>query len=208
MPVVFCKPDALDGPHSTVRGHRAAGFYAALAAQCAGEGPEGLVEPWRTSARRAATQIAERAQTEEAFRGMVVAPDAAAERLRQASRLLADGPEQTRGVVRRAVRLLGFEVEAERQVVLGEAGVEEVYGGATTTVEFERVRADLVNYLASDPVEVWLLSGRQDPCVLQWWKTYVRHMLLDRKPGEYLLRNLVHVCDGPDAAYLAGLLHG
>ncbi|TRV79509.1 hypothetical protein FKN01_10190 [Streptomyces sp. 130] len=208
MPVVFCEPDALDGPHSTVRGHRAAGFYAALAAQCAGDGPEGLAEPWRTSARRAAARIAERARTEEAFRATVVAPDAAAERLRQAGRLLWDGPEQIRDVVRRAVRLLGFEVEAERRVVLGEAGVGAVYGGAATTVESGRVRAGLMHHPASDPVEVWLLSGRQDPCVLQWWQTYARHMLVDREPGEHPPRNLVHVCDGPDAAYLAGLLYG
>ncbi|MEV0845510.1 hypothetical protein AB0J21_06400 [Streptomyces sp. NPDC049954] len=135
-------------------------------------------------------------------------PEATAERLRQAARLPWGGPEPTRDVLRRAVRQLGFEVEAERQLVLGERGVEAVYAGATATVQFDRIRAELVEYLASDPVEVWLLSGRQAACALQWWKTYVRHMLLDRQPGEYLLRNLVHVCDGPDAGYLAGLVRG
>ncbi|MFJ1647529.1 hypothetical protein [Streptomyces sp. NPDC088258] len=208
MPVVFCKPDALQGPHSTVGGRRAAGFFAALAAQCAGDGPESLVEPWRTGAERAAIQIAERARTEEGFRGTLVGPECAAERLRQAGRLLWSGPEPTWGVLRRAVRQLGFEVEAERRLILGKRGVEAVYAGATTTVQFGRVRAELVDYLASDPIEVWLLSGRQAACALQWWKTYVRHMLLDCEPGEYLLRNLVHVCDGPDAGYLAGLVRG
>ncbi|NBM14465.1 hypothetical protein [Streptomyces sp. GC420] len=208
MPVVFCKPDALYGPHSTVDGQRAAALLTALAARCAGDGLEGVAEAWRTGAQRAATQIAERAGTEPAFRGTLIAPDAAAVRLQQASHVLGSGPVPTRDVLRAAVEGLGFELEAERRVVLGERGVEAVYAGTTTTVEFEDVRKDLVDYLAADSVEVWLLSDRQEECALQWWKTYVRHMLLDRRPGEYLLRNLVHVCDGADADYLRGRVRG
>lgn len=208
MPVVFCKPDALYGPHSTVDGQRAAALLTALAARCAGDGLEGVAETWRGGAERAATQIAERARSEPAFRGALIDPDSAAVRLQWTSRALGPGPVPTRDVLRAAIEGLGFELEAERRVVLGERGVEAVYAGATTTVEFEEVRKDLVEYLAADPVEVWLLSDRQEECALQWWKTYVRHMLLDRRPGEYLLRNLVHVCDGADAGYLRGRVRG
>ncbi|MFD7629326.1 hypothetical protein ACFV7Q_25425 [Streptomyces sp. NPDC059851] len=208
MPVVFCKPDALYGPRSTVDGQRAAALLSALAARCADDGPEGVGEPWRTGAERAATQIAERARGEAAFQGTLTDADEAAVRLRDVAGRLSPGAISTREVLRLSVQGLGFVLEAERRVVLGEAGVDAVYGGATTTVEFDRVRADLVDYLAADSVEVWLLNGKQAECALQWWKTYVRHMLLDRKPGEYLLRNLVHVCDGPDADYLAGRLQG
>lgn len=211
MPVVFCKPDALHGPHSTVEPRRAVALLAALADHCAGRGPGDLTGPWRVRAGRAATQITERAWTEPAFRGTLVEPNAAAERLGRAAHealSAVPAPARTRDVLRATVEGLGFQVESARQVVLGKQGVEAVYAEATTTVEFEQVRRDLVDYLADEPVEIWMLAGVQAECVLQWWKTYVRHMLLDRRPGEYLLRNLVHVCDGVDAEYLAGLLRG
>lgn len=54
---------------------------------------------------------------------------------------------------------------------------------------------------------VWL-AGDQHPAVLQHWKTYVRHILVSRPAtSEHLLRDLVHVCEGPDADHLTRLLH-
>ncbi|WP_207309429.1 hypothetical protein, partial [Streptomyces kasugaensis] len=204
----FCKPDALYGPHSRVDRERAVALLSALAAMCCASYPVEVDCARRPAVRRAAVQVAERSATESAFRGTVYRPEAAAALLAASAQALPAGPSATRDVLRLAVEGLGFSVGAEHRLVLGEQGVDAVYGGVTTTVEFGQVRSDLVAYLAAEEVDVWLLSGGQEACVLQWWKTYVRHVLLDRRPGEYLLRNLVHVCDGPDGEYLIGRVRG
>jgi hypothetical protein len=208
MPVVFCKPDALYGPASMVDGQRAGALLAALAARCGKNGLAGVDGRWRPAAERAAVQISERARSEPTFRGALHGAQGAHARLTRAAAILGPGPVSTSAVLRTCVEGLGFAVQMARRIILREAGVTAVYGGATTTVEFEEVRTALFDYLATEPVDVWVLSGEQDACVLQWWKTYVRHMLLDRRPGEYLMRNLVHVCDGSDADYLQRRLAG
>ncbi|MFF4339377.1 hypothetical protein ACFY00_05465 [Kitasatospora sp. NPDC001540] len=185
---------------------RAGAFLRALAAHCRGGGWERVPEEWRTAADRAARQVAERAVTEPSFRGALVDAVAVAERLEATAAGLPIGERPVLEVLLLAVEGLGFAVKERARLVLGEVGVDAVYQDSATTVEFAAVRASLLEYLAGHPVEIWRLSDGQAECALQWWKTYVRQMLLDREPGVHLLRNLVHACDGPDADYLLGRL--
>ncbi|MDX3854218.1 hypothetical protein [Streptomyces sp. AK02-01A] len=209
MPVVFCKPDALSGPRRTVTRERAVALLTALAGMCSGTGAGTLVPvPWRSAAERAAVQVSERARTETPFQGAVREGGTASAQLLKMVDALPAGVVATSELLELSLGGLGFGVRSAHRLVLGEVGVDAVYAGATTTTEYEPVRARLLEYLAAEEVEVWDLEAGQAACVLQWWKTYVRHLLLDRRPGEYLLRNLVHVCDGPDADYLLGRVHG
>ncbi|KIF76096.1 hypothetical protein QR77_23850 [Streptomyces sp. 150FB] len=208
MPLVFCKPDALSGPHRTMARERAVALLTALAGMCSGTGTSLVPGLWRPPAERAAVQVSERARTEAAFQGTAREGGTASARLLGVVETLPFGVVETRELLELSLAGLGFGIRSAHRLVLGKAGVDAVYAGATTTTEYELVRARLLEYLAADEVEVWDLDGGQAGCVLQWWKTYVRHLLLDRRPGEYLLRNLVHVCEGPDAGYLLGRVHG
>jgi hypothetical protein len=207
MPVVFCKPDALDGPHSRVEGERAAAMLMALAVHClGGDGRHRIPAQWKASADRAALQVAERAATEPSFRGSLTNARAVANRLDAAADTMKASSASTRHVLMLALDGLGFTVRESARLVLGESGVDLVYGHGVTTTDYWTVRSDLMEYLAECHIEVWTLAASQEECALQWWKTYARQMLLNREPGMHLLRNLVHVCEGPDAVYLVGRL--
>jgi len=205
MEIVFCKPDALSGLHSIVPRLRASSLLFALASACDSSDLSFIPENLRALAGRAAKQIHERSMTELTFKGSVAHKQESATRLRQSVSLLEDETLPTLSVLRQSIEGLGFSIEEAYRHVCTESDVEAIYPshpGRSGDIHLE-----LIDYLVGHPIEIWWLSGEQHPCVLQWWKTYVRHLFKDRLPNqEYLIRNLVHVCDGEDRLYLSRLL--
>lgn len=203
--VVIFKPDSLFGQASRSDRVRAAGLLLGLAGHCGAntELPEAVAD----LAVRACRQIRERAKTELTFRGHINARTLCATNLMAAVERLSPEPFlRTVDVAILALRGLGFEIARSVDHRCDEADIDGIYGQITADV-YRDVRPQLVGYLNGQIVRVCWLEGDQDPCVLQHWKTYVRHLLLNRPTGgTFLLRNLVHVCDGPDALYLTELL--
>lgn len=212
VPMVFCKPDSLVGERSVTEPDRARVFLAALG-QLTGRHARTPMVPmidgaWSDRIAWANRQIVERAVSELAFRGQVAAAVDCVERLARAAASWPDEPQPTVAVLRRSVECFGFQLASSAEVILTEADVDSIYRGATSTANYEQVRAALLAYLVGHPIHLWKLAGVQDRAVLQWWKTYVRHILMDREPGTYPLRNLVHVCEGPDEVYLERFVAG
>lgn len=195
MEVVLCKPDALSGPHSEVAVGTARAFLLSLGRVCEGGDFSELSGLFFRAARNAATQVSERAATESSFCGVLVHPLDCAADLRASAGHLVDRRIGTATILRLALAGLGFRVDAVRRHTCSDEDVQAIYPPQAKT----GVAGALLNYLSGHEIEVWWLSGHQDPCALQWWKIYARHFL-KRHPanGRHLLRNLVHVCDRPE----------
>lgn len=201
MPVVMAKPDALTGSASEVSCQRVEGLLLALARYC---GHSAAVAPeLAESAERAAQQISERAATEPSFAGTPRDCGGCVQDLLALNEHLPRRPLATIKALLISLRGLGFRVTHQTDHLMTIADVDAVYAE-----EYQQIRPQLIDYLVGNPVRVVWLAGDQHPAALQAWKTYVRHILVSRPAtGEHLLRNLVHVCEGPDADHLTRLLN-
>ena len=90
-------------------------------------------------------------------------------------------------------------------------GVDDVFTALSDPTRREVLRSlserpELTASRLAGELQITRQAVAKHLAALQHWKTYVRHLLLERSPnGGHLLRNLVHVCDGPDADYLTRL---
>jgi hypothetical protein len=201
---VFCKPDALVGDLAVISGDLAAALLLALAVACEPSSSVTVPSPYARAAQRAAHQIRERARGESTFRGRPRRPVQCVRRLADLADSIDSLPDvRTVAALRLALAGMGFQLEVCRSHFCTAADVDGIYGLTTTTVAYATVRTQLCEYLVGREIEVWWLRGDQAAAMLEWWKTYVRHLLLPRPQGTYLLRNLVHVCEIPDQAYLS-----
>lgn len=202
----MCKPDALYGATARVPGDRAASLLLALSHHCGAT--VALPRAADLAGNRAARQIRERAATEPSFTGTIRDAAGCAMSLQAtAERMSGTGCVPTVAAVTAALRGLGYGIEHVAEHCCTEHDVDAIYAEQTAG-DYPAIRAELLDYLAGQPIRVYWLRGEQQPCALQYWKTYVRHVLQTgrRIEGEYQLRNLVHVCEGPDASYLARTL--
>ncbi|MFI6579474.1 NUDIX domain-containing protein [Nocardiopsis sp. NPDC050513] len=204
MNVVMAKPDALAGPAASARRDQAQGFLLGLARHLDPSVP--LSESSAVRADRAARQVRERAESEPAFAGRPRHGGECSARLLGLAELLPPGAIATADLLTLSLEGIGFSVTHHADHTLSEQDVDAIYQEATAA-DYRELRPQLIDYLAGQPVRVLWLDGDQHPALLQHWKTYVRHLLLERPPGGgHLLRNLVHVCEGEDAHYLTSTL--
>lgn len=204
---IFCKPDVRGGVHTQTRADRARAFLLGLAAMCrGGRSLEGVPRAYVAAASNAARQARERATTEPTFVGEPIHPESLSAQLAtEADAFCGSETVATSIVLQAAIRGLGFTVVASRIHVCNEADVDGIYSATTTTSSYSSVRDQLLDYLVGHELLIWWLEGEQPAALLEWWKTFARHVLIDRDPDEHLLVNLVHVCGEEDARYLQRL---
>lgn len=200
MPVVMAKPDALGGPTALVTRGQAQGLLLGLARHV----DRSIILPpdIAETANRAIRQVRERADSEPSFAGELRHQSHCAARLLELADVFNGETIPTWEVLTISLSGLGFRASRHVTHTVTAGDVDAIYGD-TTAEKYRHLRPLLVDYLAGHTVRVSWLTGDQHPAALQHWKTYVRHHLLQRPPGGgHLLRNLVHVCEGPDADYL------
>lgn len=207
MPIVVFKPDALSGRYARVSRLRAAEFLSAMARHFGATHlePDGKVEKLL---RKAQQHVIERAASDPMFVGPVRSRRACAERLLTAAALARHTASVcTATIATRALVALGFGVLDVVTHVFDESDLVNVYSEVVNAEE-GRLRRALHRYLVGHSVCVVRLDGAQHPCVLQHWKTFLRHAIQGRTRSQYRLRNLVHVCGRADGRYLNRLLWG
>ena len=200
MPLIMLKPDALSGVHSEIETTRASAFLCALAGEFSlPRRVLKLERRFQTAADRAHRQVSERRVTEEAFQGIPKDPIHVSKRLLSLSGKLPKRNISTEKVLLAAVLALGFVTISETLHTCTRNDIDHIYGNPPSE-EYSKILNTLIEYLAEKNVKCFLLSGYQSSCVLQFWKTYARHLLIERPDddGTYLVQNLVHVCDSND----------
>ena len=204
---MLCKPDALAGGSSVVSGTRASAFLLTLASICASEHDSVTVPPQHGEAAEAARrQVRERAETESSFRGEVQDSAAVIARLCTRARSVAHlSGVPVRQLLIEALEGLGFRIVEVTPHQCTAEDVGNIYGFDPYAETLDSVPRQLLGYLAGQPTLVVRIEGTQSGATLEWWKTAARHILIDREGSNYLLVNLVHVCERSDAAYLSSL---
>jgi hypothetical protein len=192
MPLVVLKPDCSMGNKSRIPSSAARNFLIALAWEFDASTVSELPKIARIRAARAHRQIVERRRSETAFQGHPKDRASVSRKLLNLSTSYQATDVSTSALLVRSLAVLGFVVCRRTKRECTRSDVSLLYGDLTLN---GALRARLESYLLGHPICLCLLKGNQHPCVLQIWKTYVRHMLLRRPSVGYLLRNLVHVAD-------------